>query len=262
MTSFCARTDDAPMHNSPAAASRISGDNVDMKRVLLLAALLCSLSSIAGAQDMEKGNEAYKILRYETELPKWRMLAERGDVRAQFAIGDLYAWGLGVPKDAAEAMRWFRKSADQGNAYAQYLLANKYAEGGLVLPQDYAEAMKWYHKSAEQGYAQAQYRLGVIHDTGDGVPQDHAEALKWYRRAVEQGFAKAQYNLAVIYDKGLGVPQDHAEAYIWYSLAATGGFKDASRSRDELAAKLMPEQLRAAQREARRRWDRIQARKK
>lgn len=86
--------------------------------------------------------------------------------------------------------------------------------------------------------------------------------MKWYREAAEQGYVYAQRNLGIMYNKGHGAPQDHAEAYIWYSLAATGGDKDASRSRGKMAAKLTPTQLRAAQREAGKRWEQIQARKK
>ena len=58
---------------------------------------------------------------------------------------------------------------------------------GQGVPQDYAEAVKWYRLAAEQGDADAQYNLGVMYDNGQGVPQDYAEAVKWYRLAAEQG---------------------------------------------------------------------------
>ena len=69
------------------------------------------------------------------------------------------------------------------------------------MPQDYAEAVKWYRKAADQGDAAAQFNLGVMYATGQGVPQDYAEAVKWYRKAAEQGHAGAQYNLGVMYDQ-------------------------------------------------------------
>jgi TPR repeat protein len=53
-----------------------------------------------------------------------------------------------------------------------------YAKGRGV-PQDDAEAVKWYRKAAEQGDANAQYNLGQGYGDGQGVPQDHAEAVKW-----------------------------------------------------------------------------------
>ena len=60
---------------------------------------------------------------------------------------------------------------------------------GKGVPQDDAEAVKWYHKAAEQGDADAQNNLGVMYRNGKGVPQDDAEAVKWYRKAAEQGHA-------------------------------------------------------------------------
>ena len=59
------------------------------------------------------------------------------------------------------------------------------------------EAVKWYRKAAEQNFAEAQYNLGVCYDNGQGVAKDYAEAVKWYRKAAEQNHAQAQYNLGV-----------------------------------------------------------------
>ena len=64
-------------------------------------------------------------------------------------------------------------------------------EKGQGVPQDYAEAVKWYRKAAEQGYADAQYNLGSCYYNGKGVPQNYAEAVKWYCKAVGQGHADA-----------------------------------------------------------------------
>ena len=89
------------------------------------------------------------------------------------------------------------------------------------MPQDYAEAVKWYRKAADQGYPAAQYNLGVMYDQGQGVPQDYAEAARWYRKAADQGDANAQLGLGVMYAKGQGVPQDYVEAHMWLNLAAS-----------------------------------------
>ena len=47
---------------------------------------------------------------------------------------------------------------------------------GKGVPQDYAEAVKWFRLAADQGDAGAQSILGVMYDEGHGVPQDYAEA--------------------------------------------------------------------------------------
>ncbi|MCH8931814.1 MAG: sel1 repeat family protein, partial [Nitrospinae bacterium] len=52
-----------------------------------------------------------------------------------------------------------------------------YGEG---VPQDYAEAAKWYRKAAEQGDAEAQAMLGLMYLNGEGVPQENVQAHKWF----------------------------------------------------------------------------------
>jgi hypothetical protein len=56
-----------------------------------------------------------------------------------------------------------RKAAEQGLAYSQYVLGGIYYNGDGV-PQDYAEAAKWYRKAAKQGDASAQLRLDEMKD--------------------------------------------------------------------------------------------------
>ena len=108
---------------------------------------------------------------------------------------------------------------------------------------DYAEALKWYRKAAEQGYASAQHNLGNSYSKGEGVTQDYAEAVKWYRKAAEQGYARAQYNLALRYDNGEGVTQDNITAHMWHNIAAENGNKRAVEGRDKVAKTLTVEQL-------------------
>ena len=63
------------------------------------------------------------------------------------------------------------------------------------MPEDDAEAGRWYRLAAEQGDAAAQRNLGLMYANGRGVPEDDAEAVRWYRLAAEQGLASAQYSL-------------------------------------------------------------------
>ena len=70
----------------------------------------------------------------------------------------MYTNGLGVPEDDAEAVRWYRMAAAQGNASAQFILGGIYANGnGENVPQDDAEAVRWFRMAAEQGLASAQF---------------------------------------------------------------------------------------------------------
>ena len=152
------------------------------------------------------------------------------------------------------------KAAEQGDSEAQTDLGMMYHTGDGV-PKDYAEAVKWYRKAAEQGHAIAQYNLGFMYNDGEGVPQDDAEAFKWYRKAAEQELAKAQFNLGWMYNNGRGVPQDYVAAYAWYSVAAASGSDEARKNRDSIKDELTPSQLEKGQVMATEIYERIEKRK-
>jgi TPR repeat protein len=70
-----------------------------------------------------------------------------------------------------------------------------YDDGTGVL-EDNAEAVRWYRQAAEQGNNDAQFYLGVMYDEGTGVPEDDNEALRWWRQAAAWGHARAQMSIA------------------------------------------------------------------
>ncbi len=118
----------------------------------------------------------------------YRKAAEQGDADAQYKLGECYVSGRGVTKDLTQAVDWYRKAAEQGQADAQFSLGISY-----FAKQDYTQAVYWYRKAAEQGVANAQFFLGMCYDIGEGVTEDYAQAVYWYRKAAEQGAVFAQY---------------------------------------------------------------------
>ena len=156
----------------------------------------------------------------------WRKAAEQGNADGQLYLGWMYANGTGIDKDQVEAVKWYRKAAEQGNADAQSNLGVMYANG-TGIDKDQVEAVKWYRKAAEQGNADAQCNLGWICQNSTGVTKNFVEAVKWYRKAAEQNNANAQYNLGLMYANGQGVDKDVTEAVKWYRKAAEQGNADA-----------------------------------
>ena len=128
----------------------------------------------------------------------YRKAAEQGDAAAQCNLGFAYKYGEGVNKDEAEAIKWFKKSAEQGDVDAQNALGFAYWHGEGVTKDD-VEAIMWYRKAAEKGDAAAQNALGLVYTKRHGVYKDVAAAIKWFRKAAEQGDADAQYNLGLEY---------------------------------------------------------------
>ena len=176
----------------------------------------------------DEGAAAYDSGDYETAMREFRPLAEQGDARAQYSIGNLYYFGYGVRADDAETALRFRsatKAFEQGHKQftAALELHEIYRITGNDVPGNYTEAIRWYSLAANKGHGDAQIRLGYIYEKGKGVPEGHIEAVRWYRLAAEQGLADGQLNLARKYRRGEGVLQDYGEAMRWYTLSAYQG---------------------------------------
>ena len=66
---------------------------------------------------------------------------------------------------------------------------------GEGIAKDRVEAVKWFRKAAEQGNADAQFMLGLIYYKGEGVAKDLVEAHAWWEVAEAAGNGDARKNL-------------------------------------------------------------------
>ncbi|MGH6952603.1 MAG: tetratricopeptide repeat protein, partial [Alphaproteobacteria bacterium] len=222
-----------------------------MRHMLLLAALFVALASPARAS-FEDGRAAHERGDYGAALREFKTAAERGDGRAQMALGFMYDRGNGVAVDHAAAIRWYRKAAEQGHAGAENGLGEMHASGRGV-PRDEREAAKWFRRAAERGNPVAQNNLGRASAMGLGVARDHREAAAWFRRSAEQGYPEGQLNLGLAYANGHGVAPNPVEAYKWISIAAlrlsSGPHRElVAREKDRLARTLSPAEIAEAER--------------
>ena len=62
-----------------------------------------------------------------------------------------------------------------------------YFSGDGVL-QSYSEALKWYRRAAEQGHKIAETNLGKMYMNGYGVTQDYARAHMWFNISLANGY--------------------------------------------------------------------------
>lgn len=169
----------------------------------------------------------FYVLQDKAAAVRWyRKAARKGNIYAQYCLGNAYFDGDGVQQDPSEAIKLYKNSAKRGCVFAQYNLACCYADGEGV-KKDNVEAVKWYKKAAEQGYAEAQYNLACCYADGEGVKVDKTEAVEWCKKAAERGLSEAQFNLGNCYRNGDGVNEDRVEAINWYMRAAEQGCVDA-----------------------------------
>lgn len=174
-----------------------------------------------------------------------RQTAEPDAPAAQVALGDRYLAGIGVQADASEALRWYQKAAEQGDAGAQLKLGFLY-EQGLGVEKSADKALELFGLAADQGNAAAQANLGDRYEFGEGIRSPKA-AAHYYRLAAQQGFLDAQLDLGRLYEFGKGVPQDPVQAWRWYALAAQQGDASAARHRDRVSLKMRPAEITEAQ---------------
>ncbi len=171
----------------------------------------------------------------------------------------MYEFGRGVSKDATEAWKLYRTSAEQGFPPAQFLLgsraereeniqvASEWYEkaakqeylpaivplGDLYyygkLERDHKIAAKWFQIAAQKGSEKAMLQLGELYSYNRGdVFQNHAESAKWFRLAAEKGNAQAQYQLGLLLLDGDGIAHDPAQARQWLDQAAAQGHSKAA----------------------------------
>jgi uncharacterized protein len=260
----------AAAHGLVARVSRVSTMTGPIWTLLRVASVVLALIGSATAGPLEDASKALEGGDYAAALRLYRPLADRGDLDAQFAIGQMYTLGHGVRVDNAEAYRWYRRAAEHSDkqaklsmskltvgAIAELNVANSHANG-LGVPRNFGEAIKWYRSLAERGLDIAQDRLAEIYTGRTGGPKNLGEAYRWYHRAADQGLARAQLALAMMYESGDGVIQDFVEAHKWLNLAAAHArqeettLRDTARKlRDELAGLMTATQIAEAQQLAR-----------
>lgn len=114
-------------------------------------------------------------------------------------------------------MRSLRPLADQGNPLAQYRVGQMF-DYGLGVPEDPASAFRFYLSAARNGLPIAQHMTAVRYTTGHGVAPSPAEAMRWMKRAAGQGVPTSHFLLGGWYLRGINGPPDPLEAYFWFEV--------------------------------------------
>ena len=156
----------------------------------------CYLDGIGVDMDWDKARECF---RRAAEMKDKEDGVQFFASESQKMLDDILAYEKNLP------------AAEQGDAEAQIAVANFFSGRG----NSDEEAVKWYRRAAEQEHPEAQYELGLRYKYGSGVEKDETEAVKWYRKAAEQGHDLARNALGICYEKGIGVAKDPDEANKW-----------------------------------------------
>jgi TPR repeat protein len=147
----------------------------------------------------------------------------------------------------AAAVEWFRKSAEQGLAVAQWSLGNRHVRGEGVA-RDLGRAARWYNRAAEQGDAGAHRMLEELarvvredlaqcdehmnsgRNSREYVKGVCGERLGLWKFFAARGQAEAQWLVADCLLEGVGTAKDPNQAAAWFRKAAEQGLALGQRS--------------------------------
>ena len=116
-----------------------------------------------------------------------------------------------------EAAEQLEKLAEDGDAYAQYIIGTAYRDGGLLIP-DTAKAQKFLECAAKQEIDAAQYALGKLYLSDDADIHDPVKGIYWLKRSADNGNDYAAYRLGKEYLSGKNTVKDAETAVSYLSL--------------------------------------------
>lgn len=193
----------------------------------LLAGMLADPECGQGKSHAEATAWYRRVVIWEPAGVKPSLMSDASTARAANSFGMAYRGGDGIQKSAADAVRWFRRSADAGNPRGMYNLADAYLNGEGVA-KSFTEALVWYRLSAKAGYAPAMSSMGDMYFHGRGVTKNEGQALYQYGLAGLSGDPYGYYSAGWMYENGRGVKaRDYTEAMTYYTWAANKGYGDA-----------------------------------
>ena len=95
---------------------------ITLKTLLYILPFSVILSLAACAPPANKlytqGQAAYQQQNFHTAFNLLYASAKGGNLQAQYAVGYMYYYGIGVQRDPIQAVKWFKKSAKFGNVNA------------------------------------------------------------------------------------------------------------------------------------------------
>jgi TPR repeat protein len=171
---------------------------------------------LAGLKNPAKrAEQAVAEGRYADAVALYRPLADDGDADAQFRLAQLYERGQGVVQSFVGAVRWFQAAAEKGHVAAQARLGEVYLTGLEAPATATASAIAQIESSeAEDSMLKRLFPQGLA------VKKNPEQAAIWNASAAAAGDGAAQARLAYQYATGLGVAQDLPTAERWFSSAA------------------------------------------
>ena len=188
------------------------------------------IKMIEGKEKSDQQAQKEKALTEKQQFEALQKDAKKGDVEAQFKLGELYEQGSDtIHPSLVEAGRWYEKAAAKGHTLSRNKLAVLYYHGLGKYKKDPVKAMGLFEKSASENNSNAMFMLGRIYMEGaEGIQRDLKKGTDLIQSAALAGNEYAMDDLGVMYYTGTQfISRDRGQAYLWYLRAATKGYTPA-----------------------------------
>ncbi len=177
------------------------------------------------------------------DLARLEVLANLGEIGAQYQLGRSYLSGKGAERNPRKAAYWFGKAARAGDVVSQRILATMFFSGTGVRKAP-AHALKWFREAAENGDPLAQTALADMYYRGIGMHRpDLKKAWRWMLAAARNGDPMAQYRVGLMLRDGRGTRRDLSRAFVWLHVAALNTTNAALREKIEKEREALGERL-------------------
>ncbi len=149
-----------------------------------------------GCSDRSRSSATFDAARDDNpeetrQLMALTAMAER-DPRAAYDLGLRYFRGDGVTQNSYQAIEWMRRAGERGNLKAQAALGRFYLMGLEEMGSDPQEAEKWLSMAAGRGDKQS---AKLLREASAAKQQNQADYQQWVnlRRAGWYGYWQTGY---------------------------------------------------------------------
>lgn len=149
-------------------------------------------------------------------IERWKQAADAGVAEAQFRLGiELAQRETGIREGIRWLVKAVEAPAPKLAAQAASALGNIYATGKHGIPRDMAEAARWYALAAQGGDPAAQLVYAIMLLKGDPIEQNTQQGMRLLRLSAGQDYPQAIALLINLLRNGENAKEQEQEASAW-----------------------------------------------
>ena len=215
-------------------------------------------SFTSGQEALRVGEKDLRAGNMEASVAALTYAAASGELIARWKLGQMYANGDGVPRDASKAYYYFNElvedyDEDQPDRQDESAISDAFVAVGVyclngipnsdVTPDPKRAHELFQYAATTFADPNAQYNLAHMYMIGaGGLAKDNIAAIRWLAVAAKEGHPPSQALLGHMLFIGHGVVDQRARGLMWLELAKDG----APDTKDQWIGDLYQRDFRAA----------------